>query len=169
MMKLKDLLLEIQGGYRIFVDLDGVLTDFDKQFETLGQGKIDGYEEKHGSFQFWELIKSGGLKWWSEMPFMKNGEKLWEFIIENFVDIKVLSTPAKTIPESRLGKMMWVKTHLGNYPLILWSNKEDYAGEKNILIDDRVDNINKWKENGGIGILHKSVISTIKELKKFLT
>jgi hypothetical protein len=33
-----------------------------------------------------------------------------------------------------------------------------------ILIDDRTDNIEAWKEAGGIGILHTSVEDTLKQL-----
>ena len=36
---------------------------------------------------------------------------------------------------------------------------------KNILIDDRIDNINGWRELGGIGIHHVSTKHTIDQLK----
>jgi hypothetical protein len=45
-------------------------------------------------------------------------------------------------------------------------HKKDFAGPNNILIDDRVDNINGWIEAGGIGILHTSAEDTIKQLNK---
>jgi hypothetical protein len=34
------------------------------------------------------------------------------------------------------------------------------------LIDDRKDNIQQWIDSGGIGILHTSTASTIKQLEK---
>jgi hypothetical protein len=43
--------------------------------------------------------------------------------------------------------------------------KQKYSGENNILIDDREDNIQQWKDKGGIGILHTSTANTIKQLK----
>ena len=35
-----------------------------------------------------------------------------------------------------------------------------------ILIDDRKSNIEEWRANGGIGILHTSATDTISQLKK---
>lgn len=165
-MKLKDILLEIKEDYKLYVDMDGVLTDFDKQFESFGKGKPDKFEKEHGQVPFWELIKGGGLEWWSEMPWKKDGKKLWDHI-RGYDNVKILSAPAKTIPESRMGKMIWVNRELGSdYPLILYNNKGDYAGEKSILIDDRKDNTDAWTEAGGISILHKSAADTIKKLKE---
>ena len=46
------------------------------------------------------------------------------------------------------------------------SQKQQFSGENQILIDDRVDNIEQWKSKGGIGILHTSASDTIKQLKE---
>ena len=44
--------------------------------------------------------------------------------------------------------------------------KRQYAAQNHILIDDYLDNIKEWREDGGIGILHVTVGQTIKELKQ---
>ena len=44
--------------------------------------------------------------------------------------------------------------------------KQEFATPQSILIDDRKDNIDRWKEAGGIGIYHTSAADTIQQLKK---
>ena len=41
-----------------------------------------------------------------------------------------------------------------------------HTGENHILIDDLPNTIEEWNNKGGIGILHTSAATTIKELKK---
>jgi len=169
MLKLSKLIKEYiyQYKYTVYCDMDGVLTDFDKQLENF-TGIKDGrkYEKKEGTEAFWSEIGKGGLKYWSEMPWMKDGKKLWDYIKNK--NVKILSAPARTIPESPRGKHMWVKGNLGNVELILRRarDKQDFAKKDAILIDDMDENIKQWKARGGIGILHKSASSTIKKLKE---
>lgn len=47
--------------------MDGVLTDFDRQFETLSGVDPDTYVEMYGKKRFWKLIGTEGEKFWSEM------------------------------------------------------------------------------------------------------
>jgi hypothetical protein len=70
--------------------------------------------------------------------------------------------------ESRVAKNHWVERELPGVHLILRNakHKKDFAGPNNILIDDRIDNVNGWIDAGGIGILHTSAENTINELKK---
>jgi hypothetical protein len=46
------------------------------------------------------------------------------------------------------------------------AQKQIFAAEGKILIDDMEQTIREWKNAGGIGILHTSAANTIKELKK---
>ena len=63
---------------------------------------------------------------------------------------------------------MWVKNNLPGTKLILArsTDKQKYADENSILIDDRPSNIDQWRSQGGIGILHVSAEDTIQQLKK---
>jgi hypothetical protein len=44
--------------------------------------------------------------------------------------------------------------------------KQEFATPNSILIDDRADNIQRWKDVGGVGIHHTSAENTINELEK---
>lgn len=150
----------------IYCDMDGVLTDFDKQLKSVGIKDGRAFEAKHGSEAFWNKIDSGGLKWWSEMPWMSDGKQLWNYIKDK--NVQILSAPAKTLPQSKEGKKIWVKKNLGNVTLILKRarEKQQYAKPNAILIDDLDKNIKQWRASGGIGILHKSATSTLKQLQR---
>jgi len=153
--------------YTIYCDMDGVLVDFDKQFEKASGGiSPREYEEKNGKEAFWNLIDNeNGVGFWVGMPWMPNGKQLWEYIKPN--NPMLLSSPSRS-NSSRLGKRLWVRNNLPGTKLILANsyNKKNYADGNNILIDDRPSNIDQWKAAGGIGILFISTEQTIKELKK---
>jgi len=148
--------------YQIYIDMDSVLTDFLRAFKDIGKGDLRDLSSK----ERWNIIDAQGLSWWSDMPWMIDGKMLWNFV-KKFKPI-VLSAPSNKI-ESKIGKMIWVRKQLGKgIPLELKKaeDKKHFSHNRAILIDDMPDNINSWRAEGGIGILHKSAKQTIEELKK---
>ena len=56
---LMDLLKEdIEDAYTLYVDMDGVLTDFDKRFKSLNPEHLTAaqYQAKNGIEKFWDFI-----------------------------------------------------------------------------------------------------------------
>jgi len=152
--------------YKIFSDMDGVLTDFDGSFVKYSKGiPPREYEKKYGKDGFWKLIDGeGGVGYWAGMPWMEDGKEYWDYIKD--YDTELLSSPSRS-ETSRLGKRLWVKNNMPGVKLTLAQayNKKNYAEPNHILIDDRESNIEQWREAGGIGILHTSASDTIKQLK----
>lgn len=151
------------SDYEIFCDLDGVLTNFDARFKQYARMGAKEYIAKHSEKEFWAFITKAGEKYWSEMPWMPEGKQLWEYISK--YNPKILSSPSRDA-SSRIGKKRWIERELPNTELILSNNKANYSGFNKILIDDREDNIYKWKAAGGIGILFTSTAQIIEDLKK---
>tara|TARA_R110000822_G_scaffold149056_6_gene288139 strand:+ start:4782 stop:7679 length:2898 start_codon:yes stop_codon:yes gene_type:complete len=153
--------------YIIYSDMDGVITDFEGRFKKFSNGiSPSEYQNKNGVKKFWDLIDvQTGVKFWVGMPWMEDGKEYWDYISK--YKPTLLSSPSIN-NESRLGKRLWVKNNLPGTPLKLAysRNKKNYAQENAILIDDRENNINQWKANGGIGILHTSASDTIRQLKE---
>ena len=152
--------------YKIFSDMDGVLTDFDTSFKKASDGMAPrDYEKKFGKDKFWELIDGGGVGYWVGMPYMPDGETYWNYIKD--YDVELLSSPSRS-STSRLGKRLWVRNNMPGVKLTLAqaSKKQNYANPDSILIDDRKSNIDQWISQGGIGILHTSAANTIQQLKK---
>lgn len=158
--------------YEIYCDMDSVLSDFDSKFVSIADIKTkDGwsYSKKYGKERFWNIINTYGIKFWTEMPWMKDGKKLWSFLIMNFYKINILSAPSShDNGESRRGKIQWISKHLGPVTVILEDDKYKYAAPNRILIDDMDKNIKPWIAAGGIGILHKSASDTISKIKKIV-
>ena len=157
---------EEQMNYTIYSDMDGVLTDFDFQFMKSSEGIIPSeYKRNFGTNGFWDLIEKGGVGYWAGMPWMSDGRKYWDYI-KKYTPL-LLSSPSAS-ESSRLGKRVWVKNNLPGTKLILArsTDKQKYADENSILIDDRPSNIDQWRSQGGIGILHVSAEDTIQQLKK---
>lgn len=180
-MKLYDLIPEEKFQYKIYCDMDGVLTDFSGDFmkyaTALGEGELyeddsvpnnaaSRYEKKNGSDAFWNVVKTGGLKFWSDMSWNPGGKKLWKFISK--YNPEILTAPSKKVYSDCVkGKKMWI-SKLGNPPIHIRSKdkKKEFAGKNRILIDDLKSNIRDWESSGGIGILHKQTNNTISALKE---
>lgn len=156
--------------FKIYLDMDGVLTNFEKAFRDFGKEQTKGllpkeYEDKYGTDAFWKLIYSGGLEFWSEMFWIEDSKKLWNYV-KKFKPT-ILTTPANS-NFSKKGKEIWIKRELGkDVPFIFAKDKWKYADMNSILIDDYEKKIREWVNIGdGIGILFKSADRVIEELKK---
>jgi phosphopantetheine adenylyltransferase len=151
----------MKDDYKIYCDMDGVLVDFDKGYEELTGAKASFDTPKE---EFWEPISKAGAAFWIKLQWMPDGKQLWNYIKPYNPDL--LSAPSRE-ESSKIGKFTWVKRNLPGTKLILRSaeRKQEFATPNSILIDDRADNIQRWKDAGGIGIHHTSAADTIQQLK----
>jgi hypothetical protein len=152
----------MKGDYKIYCDMDGVIVDFDKGYKEL-TGKDASFDIPKE--EFWEPISKAGAAFWIKLKWMPDGKQLWDYIKPYNPDL--LSAPSRE-ESSKMGKRIWVKRELPGTKLILRSaeRKQEFATPNSILIDDRADNIQRWKDAGGIGIHHTSAADTIQQLKK---
>jgi hypothetical protein len=150
--------------YKIYCDMDGVIVDFADGYQKLTGKDITGQHMK-GDANFWQPIADAGVKFWVTLKWMSDGKQLWDYIKKYNPDL--LSAPSRD-ESSRIGKRLWVKRNTPGTKLILRSaeRKQEFANPDSILIDDRTDNIERWRNAGGVGILHITAADTIKELQK---
>ena len=105
--------------YKIYCDMDGVLTDFEKRFEHYSGMSPKEYEKQKGTSGFWNLIDvEVGIKFWAGMPWMPQGKQLWNFISPYNPDL--LTSPSRD-NNSRLGKNVWVKDNLTPQPKVIFA------------------------------------------------
>ena len=178
MSNLKDLLKEgyplkeekPKLPYKIYCDMDGVLTDFESRFEHFTGMHPQDYEKQKGMAAFWNLIDNQiGVRFWIGMPWMPQGQRLWNFISPYKPDL--LTSPSRD-NNSRLGKNLWVRNNLNPKPKVIFAysaDKQRYSNENSILIDDKKSNINEWASRGGIAIRCKDgnvdyVLNKLQEL-----
>lgn len=170
--------------YRLYCDMDGVLSDFRGQYDHLFGLNPDDAKSKFGEPGFWQKIHTHGARYWATMPWTPGGSMLWNAISE-YKPTLLTAPPRKQNgkeldPVTMEGKKKWAKDHLSPQPegIIFRSSKKkveiaqrDVAeGLIPILIDDREDTIKAWNDAGGIGLHHpengdpSKVIQKIKEL-----
>lgn len=155
--------------YQIYCDMDGVLTNFEKRFDHFSGMHPQEYEKKYGLEQFWHLIDHKiGVRFWVGMDWMPEGKRLWDFIKPYRPHL--LTSPSRH-DTSRLGKNLWVKNNLNPKPKVIFAyskDKQRYADENSILIDDKKSNINEWAAKGGIALRVKdgNIAPVLEELKK---
>jgi cytidyltransferase-like protein len=160
----ESIMIEKKNEYKIYCDMDGVIVDFEDGYEKLTGKNIKGNHVK-GDGDFWQPITDAGANFWINLDWMPDGEQLWKYI-KNYSP-SILSAPSRE-KSSRVGKEIWVRNNIPGTELILKPapEKQELSEPNAILIDDRKDNIQQWKDAGGIGILHTSANNTIKQLQE---
>ena len=158
--------------YKIYVDMDGVVADFDKRFRDLSGMNPSDYEAKNGKNAFWDFIDvEHKLAFWVGIPPMQDAQSLIDYVSKH--NYEMLTAPSIK-KESLMGKGLWIRnwTNKGLFPSKPKVNyraakeKHKFAAPNHILIDDKKSTIDRWNAAGGIGILHTSASDTINQLKK---
>lgn len=150
---------------KCFLDLDGVLVDFNRgalEHHRLKDPYLD--PKNHGNWhmvqmlpitekEFWDPL---GQSFWAGLPWMPDGELIlgrleYEFGKER---ICLLTSPCLT-PGCAEGKMDWIRKHMPAYSrrVLIGACKEFLAGPSKYLVDDSDSNILKFGEHGGPTIL----------------
>jgi len=158
-----------QPQYKMYCDMDGVLTNFEARFDHFTGMHPQEYEKAKGTQAFWNLIDVEiGVRFWVGMDWMPQGEQLWNFIKK--FNPSLLTSPSRD-NSSRLGKSLWVRNKLSPKPKVIFAyskDKQRYATPNSILIDDKPSNIEEWKAAGGIAFRVKNgdIVPALKGLKE---
>ena len=152
---------------KIFVDMDGVLADFEKGIELpmFLNGPFtnkDDYDSRK------KELSDKGL--FAALPPMPGMELLVNYLKNTGIHWEILTASgAINRPVVVRDKTIWVNKHIHPKPIVTstlrGADKAVYARPSHILIDDRKSNIDAWTKAGGIGILHTTAENTIEELK----
>lgn len=162
---------------RVFVDLDGVMADFDTHFRNLFD--CDPPSKKLPTSidddKMWAFIYSHG-SFFETMPLFEKTKYFWSFLVLNGLDPIILTAASKQYyPVVAKQKMKWVREHFGEQVLCIpcsgSSSKHLFLQNPgDILIDDYERNIQRWNDAGGVGIHHTGDYQeTIENLKKVLS
>jgi len=141
---------------QIYMDLDGVLVDFEAGFlEEFGC-----IPEPKARWQYIE--RTAGF--FEALPWMDSARRLWEHMRQTGLPITILTG----IPEGTLGqrsaveKRAWVARELGEGVEVitcLTREKPMHSGPGRLLIDDRPQK--DWEMAGGRQVLHRELPETM--------
>ncbi len=148
---------------RIYIDLDGVLADFDKGVRVLC-----GMEPR---YQNGKVNNQNADKWWAKVAAVDHfyakldpipgAKEMFDALYSKYGDtIEILSAvprPHRGVKHTAEDKKEWVRRFISNdvhLNIVFRDEKKDYClGENSILIDDLEMNIEEWEANGGTGVL----------------
>lgn len=154
--------------FMIYLDMDGVLADFYKEYI-----KID--PEKSDRKKFRDAVMVDHI--FEKLDFLPDTQKLLDYVstLEN-TKIEILTSMGTFNytqgTEAKRQKLNWLQAKNITYHANFVNCKEEkaqYACKHCILIDDSVGCIDPFVKKGGIGILHTSADRTIEELNEIYT
>lgn len=163
----------------IFVDMDGVLSDFDKKFREVYNTKPKihyPHEEEvisNYKVQFRNFVADGYFAMLDPMPDMELGLSYLRSLKSQYnINISILTSTAREeyIHDISAQKKKWlIHNNIEFYPVFVPGKhlKMLYSKPGRILIDDTTINITDWSTMGGIGIKHVSWDNTIQQLSKY--
>lgn len=154
---------------KLYIDLDGVLADFDKKKLEIF-GTLDVQDEI-----MWPVIHKYEPYFFLDLELKPDAIILFKYC-KQFSPIILTALPKKNSEVCEKQKRSWVKDHLGEIQVITCfrEEKQKYSVPGAILIDDNKNNIREWNMWGkwnipsGFGILHNNAQETMLILEKFL-
>lgn len=151
---------------RIFVDMDGVLADYNKQYIKLfGMSPYDLREKSEKEYRrTWKTIVADSH--FAFLDLHEGAKELINFLNSLKVEKVVLSSAAgfDYYEEIQQQKVFWLKKNNINWtPIIVPGKKykKAFADKNSFLIDDTVSNVEDFIEAGGCAVLHNDVNTTI--------
>jgi len=141
----------------IFLDMDGVLVDFNKAV-------CDKFHLPYPpqTYEFFPEIRLQvnnicTATFWNNLEWMYDGCDILQAVLDkiHLSRIYLLTTPMLNL-ESASGKMMWIDGNLPEFIkriIITQAPKRLLARPDTLLIDDKDENIDEFIEAGGHGIL----------------
>lgn len=168
-MRYVEFMIENEDNPIIYLDMDGVLADFDK-----GYHKLFGTKPKNQPSRFDDNVKQLiGTDFFATLDKLPDADKVVQLALEyGNGKYSICSSPfTNDHDNSARYKTEWIREHLSPQPehIVITGKKDTYAKGKNVLIDDRPDNIQKWIDRGGIGIWYDAYQHSIDKVSDELS
>jgi hypothetical protein len=147
---------------QLFVDMDGVLADFDAHHEAV----LGVRSDKQLDNVDWDRVRAV-KDFYFNIPPMPDMEQLWRRI-EAHKPIVLTGVP-KDVEEAPGNKRAWVARHIGDHVEVRCCKSRDkclHAAPGDVLIDDWIKYRNLWVKAGGVWITHRSAAETADELAR---
>lgn len=152
----------------IFLDLDGVLADFDKRACEVLNGECHyRYDFIHGGDALWAQLNAVP-DFFASFQMMPDAQDLWEAVADKD-PIILTALPTTNARHVDKQKREWVARHLGPSVEVITCPTKDkplFCNPGDVLVDDRSVNKALWERNGGTFILHTKAVFSVAALKR---
>jgi len=147
----------------LYLDMDGVLCNFDKAYRKLDPEKADRKKFREAVFTY---------KIFEDLEFMPDAQELLNYVCKlDDIRIEILTSMGTFDAEqgnaARYQKLKWLDSKNIPYKANFVRSKEEkakFAHDKAILVDDSTGCINPFTAKGGHGILHTRSSDTIQQI-----
>lgn len=146
---------------QLYLDLDGVLADFDRGVEEITGERPDELSTK----AMWKAL-AAHPDFFGTLEMMEDAQHLWDYC-EPYDPTILTGLPRGDWAEDQ--KRRWVANMLGRDVDVItcWSHeKPKWSGPGHVLVDDRERLEEPWEQEGGVFILHVDAETSIKELQR---
>lgn len=146
---------------KLFLDLDGVLADFDRGVETLLAKRPDELPPP----RMWSAL-ARAPEFFATLELMHDAQALWDFC-RPYKPTILTGLPRGSWAEPQ--KRRWVANMLGRDVRVLTvmsRDKHHYSSPDHVLVDDRLKLREPWERAGGIFIHHVSAERSIAALRR---
>ena len=152
----------------VYLDMDGVLTNFRKGCED--QQAIEGVKVD------WPKIHKLGPAFWADLEWLDGSEQFYKWLVkyckEQKLDLCILS--AINYQDGVAGKNEWLDKHCPEIPrqnryfVNFGKQKNRYASETCMLIDDYGKNIEAFIMAGGRGVKYQSPAQAREDITRLI-
>ena len=160
---------------KIYFDLDDVLADFDGGVRELANFRFADrkHRTKEEDDNMWEAVRKVGHFYLKLRP-MPGAREFFRELRKKYGDrVEILSgipKPHRHIGYATEDKKFWSHAWLDpevKVNIVYKEGKADFChGPEDVLIDDLEQNIRRWEEKGGTGILFTDIESAEKQLRE---
>lgn len=162
----------------IYVDMDGVLSDFDKHYHDMFgvlPRQVRETKVKGQYTEYWnKIIDARGF---ANLPLFPGAEELVSYL--NTLDRKKVNICILTSSggfdrhvDVQDQKLYWLAYYKMKFPAVVVPGrrfKSGFADDRSFLIDDTLSNIEEFIAAGGEAVQHTNASVTISKLKEWLS
>ena len=150
---------------KLYLDMDGVLCDFDKTYKALRTGAEDNPKRFRAAVMDYKIFE--------DLEFMPDTQELLNYVskLDKDITIEILTSKGTFDVdqgnEASRQKQRWLDNWNIPYKANFVRSKEEkskFADQYSILVDDSPGCVNPFIAQSGHGILHTSSTSSIQQI-----
>lgn len=149
---------------QLFLDLDGVLADFEAGAERLLTMPAKAYQDRYGQGPFWKKLATAP-DFYGSLALLPDAQALMD-AVRHLDPIILTGLPIGKWAEPQ--KRSWVERHFHGIQVIttLARYKSRFCTPGDVLVDDQERYAEAWEAAGGVFIVHRDTPTTLAALRK---